>query len=446
LRRTIVLGGALALAALAASISLLDETTPESPESSRLETTSSTFAPARVGPEAPEISRAVTGLSTGPADLFVAPSPLGEGDGSSPENAAGIAQLNRVVSSAEPGSVIELLTGHGAFVITKPISLSAGGTVSAPITVRGPLVGDAAVFSGNRTDPYQPDGVSGPVVFRLAAGADNLVFANLHCERTGNGCFKVVGPINNLTITSVSARNVRRFFENGTSAEERDASISGVTISDVTIEGFSKGAIRLGHDTHNVLISDVIGDSQHQDGDNFAIGVQLTDTVHDVRIERVSMRNARDTVHDYWNGDGFSAESGVRRVHFVDTMASGNTDAGYDLKSSDTILEGVTAEANKRNYRLWGQRILLKGCVGLDPIIQGGTGSQTQVQVLEAAIVEIDGCSFMDKDPSTVVLELEEHASLVLRNSQVEYSLLAQLSQVDGTASLDTIEVEVTRK
>src|SRR3546814_15503833 len=88
------------------------------------------------------------------------------------------------------------------------------------------------------------------------------------------------------------------------SGANASASIIGLTIRDVAVDGYSKGAIRIQYDSNNVLIEDVRGDSQFQDGDNFAIGVHITDTAHDVTIDRVAMRNALDTVNDYRNENG----------------------------------------------------------------------------------------------------------------------------------------------
>jgi hypothetical protein len=193
-----------------------------------------------------------------------------------------------------------------------------------------------------------------------------------------------------------------------------------------------------------VLISDVEGDSQGQDRDNFAIGVHLVDSVHDVRLERVIMRNALDTLHPYWNGDGFAAERDVRGLHLVGTKAINNSDAGYDLKSSATFLEDVTAEGNKRNYRLWGQETVITGCAGVDPTIRGGTGSQIQVQLLETAAVSIRSCSFIDAAPETVVFSVEGTSSLDLRDVEVRHSASGELAAVASGADLAQYEVEVS--
>src|SRR3546814_5318298 len=73
-----------------------------------------------------------------------------------------------------------------------------------------------------------------------------------------------------ISIEHVQANNVSRFFDNMASGANASASIIGLTIRDVAVDGYSKGAIRIQYDSNNVLIEDVRGDSQFQDGDNFA--------------------------------------------------------------------------------------------------------------------------------------------------------------------------------
>ncbi|HEY7704575.1 MAG TPA: hypothetical protein VID03_07060 [Acidimicrobiia bacterium] len=392
----------------------------------------------------PVITRAAPSDPAAPADFFVGPVASGDGSGRGQSDAAAFAHLGRLIAAAPPGTVIELAADQGVYELSKPITIAGGGEVDSPITIRGPLDGPRPVLRGERTDPYDPQGETGSPAFRLEAGADHLVFALLECERVGNGCFNVVGDISDLTLQSITARNVRRFLDTGTESGARDASVTGLTVAEVRVEGFSKGVIRLGSDSHDVLIQDVVGDSQGQDGDNFAIGVHLVDSVHDVRLERVTMSNALDTLHDYWNGDGFATERDVFRVHLVGTEAANNSDAGYDLKSSSTVLEDVTAAGNKRNYRLWGEDMVVADCSGLDPLLRGGTGSPIQVQVLESAEVWMENCTFADSASATVVFSVEGTSSLELRDVDVEHSASGELSSVAGGADLTQFQVKVS--
>ena len=413
-------------------------------------TTSATTAPAastttlEPAEEPAEVSAPPESPGALSADLFVAPSPLGSGSGLSPADAADISRLNDLVAALPDGGVIELLSDKGPYDVPRPITINAGGTPAQPVMIRGPMAGARAELRGTRASPYSPASEPGNPLFRLAAGADHLVFAHLDCANVGNGCFNVSAPVTDLTITNVTATNVRRFFENGAGGGQSDATITGLNVSHIQVSGFSKGAIRLAYDTHDVRIADVTGDSMQQDGDNFAIGVHLVDTVHDVVIERVAMDNARDTLHEYWNGDGFAAEAGVYDLVITDTSASGNTDAGYDIKASNVRLVNANASDNKRNFRLWGHNVVLERCIGAYPNLRGGTGTQAQVHAAEDARAELIGCTFIDSDADTIVFDVDGTAQLIVRETVVEHASSSLLSTVEPTASIQLIQVQET--
>jgi hypothetical protein len=234
----------------------------------------------------------------------------------------------------------------------------------------------------------------------------------------------------------MKATNVRRFFESLRSGTAPSATITGLTISNVTVNGYSRGAIRLQDDTNNVVIRDVVGDSQRQDRDPFAMGVHLEDTVHDVLLERVTMRNSHDTVTDvYWNGDGFTTENGTYDLEFIDTVATGNTDAGYDLKSSSTTLTRAFAEDNKRNYRFFGQADLVAS-TGRNPYRRGGIGSQAQVWAGGNARVRVIDSTFTDYRTSSVVFAVETNAQVTTQNNTVTKAVDAKETIVERYAQL----------
>ena len=182
-------------------------------------------------------------------------------------------------------------------------------------------------------------------------------------------------------------------------------------MSHVDVRGFSKSAVHLRYDSRHILIEDVLGDSEGQDGDNFAMGVHLEGTVHDVVIRRTKMLNSHDSVNSYWNGDGFATERGVYDVLFEDTYAAGNTDGGYDLKSSGTHLVRATAEDNKRNFRFWSDDIVVEDSLSLNPHIRGGIGLQSHIWVAAGAHPSVIGTTLSDNDPRTVVLDISDGAS-----------------------------------
>src|SRR3546814_6392243 len=78
----------------------------------------------------------------------------------------------------------------------------------------------------------------------------------------------------------------------------------------------------------------------------------ITDTAHDVTIDRVAMRNALDTVNDYRNGDGFATERGTYDITLRNVIATGNSDGGLDLKSDNVVIDGAIVSGNGRNIQI----------------------------------------------------------------------------------------------
>jgi hypothetical protein len=371
--------------------------------------------------------------NTAPRTLYITPQGAGGRDGSSWETAGTLSDLPTLVARAGAGGRVLLRADLGAYKIAEPIPLNQGGSTNQPVTVEGvdssgnPM---KAMIVGTRSDPYSVDGAPGSAVFRLEHGANHLRFEHLSFRNQGNGCFHAAADIRDLVIEHVDAKNVRRFLEDLAARTAPSATIDGLTIRNVEVKGFSKGAVRLQYNTHGVLMEDVVGDSERQDGDNFSEGVSLEGTVHDVVFRRVTMRNSQDTLHEYWNGDGFATERNTYHIRFEDTVSSGNTDAGYDLKSDDTVLIGALAEDNKKNYKMWGRGISISNCVGRQPHVRGGTGGQDQVEITPGADVVIAACKFSDSDPSSTIFHVEAKASLTVLDTSVMKDPAARLSLV----------------
>ena len=210
--------------------------------------------------------------------------------------------------------------------------------------------------------------------------------------------FRVGADISNLTIRDVDASNVARFIENYVSGTATSATISGLTVEDVNVTDYSRSVIRLQYDTHDVLIDDVVGDSDRTFGGLYVCGIALDGTAHDVVISDTTMKNnfGQGTASEYWNGDGFSSERGNYNIRFENTVASGNTDAGYDLKSSNTTLVNTVAEGNNRNYRFWSTSITMEGGSSINPTYYGGNTDTAHVWLGLDAEATIEGLTFSD--------------------------------------------------
>jgi hypothetical protein len=339
-------------------------------------------------------------------DIYVSEKGSGAKSGSSFDNAMAFASLNTAIKAAGPGGHVYLLADAGTYQVKAPINIWSGGAAGAPVTISGAAYDGSAravEITGTRASTYTANMAAGNELFKFLGGG-HLVFENMHIVNTGTP-FRVGTDYKNLTIRNVDADNVRRFFEDYASGSNKTATITGLTIEDVEVRGFSKGVVRLQYDSSGIVINNVHGDSQRQDGDDFAIGVHLEGTVHDVKITNSMMENISDTVGSaYWNGDGFATERQVRDVTFENVISRGNTDSGFDLKSVDTVLINTIAEDNKRNYRFWGEATMIDA-QALDPHSRGGSGSQAQIQVSKGGVLHIIGGSIKDAGSKTFVFD-----------------------------------------
>lgn len=367
---------------------------------------------------------------------YVAPLAAGRADGTSWEDAAPLEDLPALVAELQQGGEILLRADAGPYGVGKPVILGDRGS-DAPVTIRGVDPsgrGATPLLIGGRTAPYSPQSAAtGQPGFALDSGADHLTFDSLRFKNFGNGCFLLRGAVRDLTISNVRARNVRRFIEN----EDLDeATVVGLVIRRTSVTGFSKDAVRLRNDTHDVLVEDVVVDSHGQDGDLFAMGFHLIETVHDVVFRRVVAMNARDTVTEYHNGDGFVAESETYGLRFEDTKAIGNMDAGYDIKASDVVLLRATAAGNKRNFRFWGSNVRMASSLGADPTRRGGLGSQAQVWAGPAANFFIEDSRFIGGNAETVVFDLESGAIGIAEGTIVRRARGSDLSNLAEAAEM----------
>jgi Right handed beta helix region len=344
--------------------------------------------------------------------------PVGSGNrsGTDWQNAAALLDINEMIRLAGPGGTVYLLAGADPFRITDPIVISRGGVSGEPVKIMGIDSTGApakARIIGTRTSPYpttREDFAAmnrGTDVFRLKAGADHLHFSFLEFQNIGNGAFLVQANIAALTLEDIIATNVTRFFERD---PDKMCTVTDLRVRRVSVDGFSKSAIRLDQNTSNVVIEDVRADSMRQDFDNFAEGVDLSGNVHDVIFRRCVMRNSQQTrgPDDFWNGDGFTTELGTHNILFEDCIADGNTDAGFDLKSNNLTLSRCRSYGNTANFKLWGkEKVVMHECVSENPIHHGGNQKPSHLSAPWGANVLVKNCRFTDQNRDVTVYHTE---------------------------------------
>jgi hypothetical protein len=373
--------------------------------------------------------------------FFISPTGSGDKSGRDINNAASIGSLNTLIGKAGAGGEVLLLADRGDYNVSGILGITRGGAEGAPVTIRGvDSFGNTmdAHIVGTRPADWKAGDAAGNELFKLGTGADHLAFENLQIDNV-QSAFRATADISDLTIAHVDANNVRRFFEDLASATGATAAVKGLRISDVAVQGFSRSAIRLQYDSSNVVIEDLHADMGGQVGDDLPIGVHLDGTVHDVTIQRATVENVQSDSGAYLNGDGFATERGVYNVSFIDTVARGNSDGGYDLKSENTTLLRTLSEENGRNYRLWGSSTLMEA-VGRNPVYRGGSSEQNQLWLDSAANVTVIDSVFEDAGTRTKVIS--SSGTLVLDGVQVTHAdqaLLYTSSSLPGLSGLDTL-------
>lgn len=394
---------------------------------------------------------------------YIRPIGSGRSDGTDWDNAAPLPAINSMIVLVGPGGVVRLLSEQGPYVITQPIILSRGGSAGNPVRILGcdnTGAPAAAFITGKRTSPYPAtrEGVSamnvGKDVFRLRAGADHLHFSFLGFQNIGNGAFLVTADIADLTLEDMIAKNVTRFFERGPGTI---CSVTGLTVRRVSVEGYSKAAFRLDQNTSQVLMEDVTGDSMRQDFANFAEGIDLSGGVHDAVFRRCTMRNSQQTrgPDDFWNGDGFTSEADTYNILFEDCVASGNTDAGFDLKSNNVTLLRCRSYDNTANFKLWGhQSVVMQECLSESPSRRGGNQGPKHVTACWGADVLVTSCRFMDDNPDAIVFHTEANdrakpptgSRITARDSSVISSGRLSFVDINSKVSVDGIERPFDRR
>jgi hypothetical protein len=363
---------------------------------------------------------------------YIAPAPAGNGTGDSWANAASIWQLNDMIAAAGPGGSVYVRADAGPYsFIGNRITISKGGQVGSPVTVIGVDRGLApmrATIVGSRTAwtlPTDPEAVTnvrnwfpGGDVFALRSAADYLTFKFFDFQAAGQPFHLTGSTHRGITVSNCNAYNFQRFFEHEPATSHIDTILRNITGT-----GFSKTAIRIRGDSHNVLLEDIVLNSGRQDGHNFATGVECNETAHDIAMRRVTVTNCHDTHNSnpdkFWNADGFASERGNYAIYREDCTSSGNTDAGYDDKAADVLNVNCTASGNKVNFKFWGPSTTNIHCRALNPKSRGGVGAQMQYYVyggfardVSGADVLIQGGIVSDNDPNTYVFVAEEYNSV----------------------------------
>ena len=240
-----------------------------------------------------------------------------------------------------------------------------------------------ADLSARRASKPVQIAAEGEPVYVVRSGG---VYRDVHARDVGNGLFVVREPVRNVQIADVNVTGGYRVIENSAAPGLAEAGCVGLRVRGARATGLVRGFARIRYDSHDGVIEDVSASGMLTTGStDLPVGIAFDGTAHDFRIERCVMRGFRWKRGDrkYWNGDGFSAERGNARLLFRQCAAWDNSDGGFDLKSTGTVLDDCVSGRNARNFRLWSS-IRATRLVSLEPAKIGGIGDTNHFSIMGA--------------------------------------------------------------
>ena len=223
---------------------------------------------------------------------------------------------------------------------------------------------------------------SEPVYFVRSGG----VYRGVRASDVGNGLFVIREPVRHVLIADVRVAGGYRVIENTAPPDLVGADCLGLRVRGARASDLERSFARIRYDSHDGVIEDVSASGMLTTGRrDLPVGICFADTAHDFRIERCVMRGFQWKREDkqYWNGDGFSTERGNARFLFRQCAAWDNSDGGFDLKSTETVLDDCVSGRNARNFRLWSS-IRATRLVSLNPIKIGGIGDTNHFAIMAA--------------------------------------------------------------
>jgi len=351
--------------------------------------------------------------------------PDGDGDGGSWSDAAHISDLDSLIARVGAGGEILVAADRGAYELEEPVIIGAGGRREARVRIRGVHSVTGAAMQARIVGDRSDDEV-GLDAFRLARHSNHLHFSHFAFVRIGNGCFRIGGSVRDLIVEDCSFDDVYRFFENTAVDDDGPANLRGFAIRRCHGQRVERSFLRIRYSSNTGVVEDCSAIGVPAQGDEvFPTGCALDDSARDITFRRCVMSDFRQmNAGAYWNGDGFSDETDNRGIVYENCLARGSTDGGFDCKSHGVILNGCVAEDNKRNFRIWSERALMRDCVSRNPNFRGDGEEETSPCHVwighERARVRIEGLTIEEPTAETTLFEIDyDDARVVVQDLTV---------------------------
>ncbi len=252
-----------------------------------------------------------------------------------------------------------------------------------------------------------------------------LIIKNSKFLNLGNGAIRVNVATDGLVVEQVQGRDLYRFLENTASDRSNPASLTNFTLRKITGDDIKRAMTRIRYGSRDGVIEDVIARASAET-ERYCTGFVLDDEAQSIiyrRCEAHGFAEQGRSSSDYWNGDGFSDERGNKAIQYLSCIATGSTDGGFDLKSTDVRLTNCVAKDNKRNFRLWGSGTL-ENCRSENPRSRGGSGRPghfsfhggTAKYVIDRPVVR----AASDNDTPVFLFDSDAPANVEIRNADID--------------------------
>lgn len=376
------------------------------------------------------------------ASYYVLPTSAGAGDGTSWANAAQATGelVKSHVDSMSAGDA--LLFGSGDYG-DLTFRLERGGREGQRLSFKGVDTGAGLPLVKGSFVKEAPN--QGPVFIQLAEGVSHVEFDGFRVDNY-KGVLYTRGQNNDLSFSNFEVNDTRIgfYFKGGANTEHPEQNSHDIVVRDMRFVGFTKSAVRFEDGNYNVHVENVYADaggpaygndpfhmaffvSGHKNGPR----VSKADDHHLTFINCEARNSYRAPAgNKYWNGDGFVAEAGVHNVKYINCRAYNCTDGGWDVKSTETVLENCVAIGSKRNVRIWGETKLIN-CLVADSRKQGGTGGPSGVYFTGSAQVTLENCTIINNHGPQIHAEKPKaDAKIVIKNSLIGVTTPSEKSPI----------------
>lgn len=221
----------------------------------------------------------------------------------------------------------------------------------------------------------------GEPVYIVQSGA---IYGGVRASDVGNGLFLIRDPVQNVEIADVEVTGGYRVIENTARSGGPPADCTGLRVRGARASDLRRSFARVRYGSRDGLIADVTASGILTTGaSDLPVGIAFADQASDFTLERCTMRGFQwqRGEREYWNGDGFSTERGNARFLFRQCAAWDNSDGGFDLKSTETLLDDCVSGRNARNYRLWTSMRATR-LTSVDPVKIGGIGDTNHFSIM----------------------------------------------------------------